>query len=591
MLIRAKLSQDDDNQIELRFGYNKALVEKIKSLPSRQWNNDKKCWTIPLAGLNKLSKIHKQIDLHESILQRIEEKRAEIQMIKEIKDLEAVDITIHGLKLELRPFQTVGVYFLNTIQRGILAFDTGLGKSVTAISQIINLKQDGKVNPIRKVLIIVPASLKRSWYSEFKKFTALKPLIIGAEYNKDGDYKELKKKDREAQYENDVDDAEIIIINFELLVRDIKHLQEIPFVATIIDEAQRIKGVQGKTTNIIKKHFRTPYRYLLSASPMENGLEELWSLIDYVNPGLFGSYWQFRGDHMELGYFKEVIGYKDVKRFSEKANQVMFRLNKKDVLKDLPPLTKQVIYIPLSTKQRKEYDNLRKKVMAEAVEKLTKLGDRAATEGRGTVMNTVLALSRFVDFPGLIGDYLKEIESSKCKETIALLDSLMEQERKVIIFNRWTKSIAMLKAAIEEHNIEREKNKKPPIIVHQYHGDCKTTREDDKIAFQNSDHTHVMLMSTAGSVGLNLQEADCMIFYNITYNPLQNMQTLSRIYRMGQDSPVHIYYMATENTVEEKIYKINEKKQALFDEVVEQDDIGDVLDDYSVDEIMEILKK
>ena len=165
-------------------------------------------------------------------------------------------------------------------------------------AQILRLKEQGNLDPLKKMLIICPAALKRSWYDEFKKFTDLMPVFIGAT-TENNEYKELKRKGRLEQYDSkEMDEALVIVCNFELILRDIKLLEQIPFEGVAIDEAQRIKGVQSKTTNVVKEKFATHYRYLLTASPMENGLEELWSLADYISPSLFGNFWQFRGDHI-----------------------------------------------------------------------------------------------------------------------------------------------------------------------------------------------------------------------------------------------------------------------------------------------------
>jgi len=579
-MITARLKTDDPNLVELRFPYSPSLVELVKSLPSRKWDNNAKCWVIPLVGLNSLVKMRNlKVTMHQNILDRVDKRKKQLAEIQAVKEKSDSAIVIPQLKLELKPFQKVGVEFLDVVQRGILAFDTGLGKSVTAIAQILRMIDAGIVTSQKKVLILSLASVKRSWHDEFEKFTNEKPVFIGMDYTTK---KELKKADRLAFYNSkEFNEAKIVCINFELMLRDIAILKEIPFVAVFIDEAQKIKGIQSKTTNTIKEYLSTPYRYLLTASPMENGLEELWSLIDYVEPSIFGNYWQFRDEFLEIGYFKEITGYKNIDKFKQKLGQVMYRKNKKEVLKDLPPITEDYIYVPMTKEQREGYDALRKKGFAEMKEKLAKLGDRAAQEGKGSVMTSILALNRYCDFPKLT-DPNSEHGSCKADECVRILKDLYEQKRKVIIFNKWTKSIAMLKEKIQKEI--------PQLTVHEYHGDCKATREDAKAAFLGSDHNSILIMSTAGSVGLNLQKADVMINYNRLYNPLAQYQAISRIYRMGQLNPVNIINITVENSVEDKILEILKTKKELFDNVVEDQEFFDELENLSSDELKSLLE-
>jgi SNF2 family DNA or RNA helicase len=175
-----------------------------------------------------------------------------------------------------------------------------------------------------------------------------------------------------------------------------------------------------------------------------------------------------------------------------------------------------------------------------------------------------------------------DIESCKADECIRVLKDLYEQKRKVIIFNKWTKSIEMLKAKIQKEL--------PQITVYEYHGDCKATREDAKINFLASDHNSILIMSTAGSVGLNLQKADVMINYNRLYNPLAQYQAISRIYRMGQLNPVNIINITVENSVEDKILEILKTKKELFDDVVEDHEFFDELENLDVKELSSLLE-
>jgi len=443
----------------------------------------------------------------------------------------------NNLQAELRPYQQQGLNWLQFLREykfsGILADDMGLGKTIQTLAHLLLEKQAGRMR--LPSLIIAPTSLMSNWRREAERFTPdLKVLILQGTERKQLFYK--------------IRDYDLILTTYPLLPRDEETLLEHEYHYLILDEAQTVKNPLSKAAQLVRR-IKSEHRLCLTGTPMENHLGELWAQFDFLMPGFLSDSATFK-----KRYRTPIEAHGDSEqrtRLSHRIAPFMLRRTKQDVATELPPKTEIIRSVPLYDKQAALYESIRL-----TMEK--KVRDAIAQKGLSrshiTILDALLKLRQTCCDPRTLS--LKEAQkvqqSAKLDLLMEILPEQLEEGRRILVFSQFTRMIALIEIELNARKIGYAK------LTGQ------TRNRDEAIERFKSGEANVFLISLkAGGVGLNLTEADTVIIYDPWWNPAAESQAADRAHRIGQDKPVFVYKLITENTVEEKIIAMQDKKRAL----------------------------
>jgi superfamily II DNA or RNA helicase len=458
------------------------------------------------------------------------------QKLKNFTGIEDVSLPTN-LQAELRPYQQQGLNWLQFLREykfsGILADDMGLGKTIQTLAHLLLEKQAGRMS--LPSLIIAPTSLMSNWRRETERFTPdLKILILQGNERRQLFYK--------------IRDYDLILTTYPLLSRDEETLLEYDYHYLILDEAQTVKNPLSKAAQLVRR-IKANHRLCLTGTPMENHLGELWAQFDFLMPGFLGDIATFKKLYRTP---IEVHGDSEQRaRLSRRVAPFMLRRTKHEVATELPSKTEIIRSVPLYDKQAALYESIRL-----TMEK--KVRDAIAQKGLSrshiTILDALLKLRQTCCDPRTLS--LKEAqkvqESAKLDLLMELLPEQLEEGRRILVFSQFTRMIALIENELTAKNIGYAK------LTGQ------TRNRDTAIELFKSGQVNVFLISLkAGGVGLNLTEADTVIIYDPWWNPAAESQAADRAHRIGQDKPVFVYKLITENTVEEKIIAMQDKKRAL----------------------------
>ena len=470
----------------------------------------------------------------------------------------------------LRNYQKVGFKWLKELDRyhfgGILADDMGLGKTIQLLAVIMSYIEDKKIqntNP-KASLVVSPSSLALNWESEAKKFApSLKTLVISG-----------TSFDRKKQIQS-IDKYDLIITSYDLLKRDIEHYTEAnyKFKYIIADEAQYLKN--SSTQNAIAiKQLQAETRYALTGTPMENSLTELWSIFDFIMPGYLFSYRKFKNS-----YEAPIVREKDekvMKKLKMLIEPFVLRRTKKEVLTELPDKTVTV----LSSDMQEEQRNIYMSYLAEAKEEIQEsIALNGLERSHMRILAVLTRLRQICCHPSIfIENY--EGGSSKLEQCIELIKNGVESGHKILIFSGYTSVFPIIEEELEENKIN----------FFKLTGATKVNERVDLVnEFNNNDEIKVFLISLkAGGTGLNLTGADMVIHYDPWWNASAENQATDRAYRIGQKNNVQVYKLITKDSIEEKIYQLQQRKSALIDNMLNIN--TSFVNKLSKDEIMELFE-
>jgi len=469
-----------------------------------------------------------------------------------------------SVQAELRKYQIDGVHWLQKLRHmhlgGILADDMGLGKTLQAIVALCQHHENCKEKP---TLIVCPTSLVYNWQAEIHKFAPhLRVLVVDSN-------PQQRKRLLSTVAEHDV-----VISSYNLLQKDIELYKEKQFYYVILDEAQHIKNRGTRNAKSVKM-IRGLHRLILTGTPIENSLDELWSLFDFLMPGLLSSYDRFVEKFIRKNKSQE--RKEDVLAIlKRKVSPFILRRMKEDVLDDLPPVSEIEYHCHLSGAQKELYHSY----AASAKEELTRLVKK---EGFDRVQIHVLAtltrLKQICCHPAIFAkEQAEEGDSAKYDMLLELLTSLVESKHKTVIFSQYTKMLAIMQEDLKRLHIPFSyldgSSKNRLEIVNQFN-------EDDQIP--------VFLVSLkAGGAGLNLVGADTVIHYDMWWNPAVENQATDRVHRLGQKRSVSSYKLITLNTIEEKIVNLQKRKRGLVKKIISSDD--EAIAKLSWEEVLELLQ-
>ncbi len=422
------------------------------------------------------------------------------------------------LRVPLLPHQVDGIAFAAGAGRAILADDMGLGKTIQGIGVAELLAREAGV---AKVLVVCPASLKAQWRSEVLRFSDRDcQLVVGA------------SGERAEQYDND---CFFTVCNYEQVLRDIGAIERVRWDLIVLDEGQRIKNWEAKTSRVVKS-LRSPFALVLTGTPLENRLDDLYSIVEFIDDRRLGPAFRFFNRHRVEDERGKVLGYKNLDQVRERLRPVMLRRTRREVLDDLPPRTTEILRIPPTEEQLALHDS-QKRVISSIVRK------QYISEMDLLRLQKALLLSRMAANSTFLVDKQEPGCSSKLEELEQLLEQLVaEEDRKIVLFSEWTTMLSLIETLLDRWR----------LTYVRLDGSVPQRRRQGLVnRFREDADCKLFLATNAGSTGLNLQAANTVINVDLPWNPAVLEQRIARAHRMGQERPVHVYLLVTENTIEE----------------------------------------
>ena len=471
-----------------------------------------------------------------------------------------------GLQAVLRPYQADGVRWLRFLERGalggILADEMGLGKTIQALAWILQARLHPAAQG-KPSLVVCPTSLVENWAEEAARFAPqLRILVLSGS----------------ARHENrqEIAKADLLITSYALLRRDIDNYVELPLAIAILDEAQHIKN-RSTQNALAAKSLQAMHRLVLTGTPMENSVADLWSIMDYLMRGYLGNYKTFR-----LRYEAPIAqggeeGEAAQIRLKRKLSPFLLRRLKKEVARELPPkITRQAV-CTLSPEQAAVYHVLLDSARQRIAEGVAARGFNAM---RMETLRTLLRLRQtcchldLLRQPGLD----KGLPSGKMELFFELLDQALDANHRVLVFSQFVSMLSILKKELDQRGLR-----------YCYLDGATQNRMGVVREFNTQSDIPLFLISLkAGGVGLNLTGADMVIHYDPWWNPAVEDQATDRAHRIGQQRTVYAVKLITQNTVEEKVLAMQRRKQAIIDATVQAE--TDAAHRLSWDDVREILE-
>ena len=451
------------------------------------------------------------------------------------------------LTVSLYPYQKEGIRFAFERGRSIIADEMGLGKTIQAIGTAELLRREGLAE---QIMIVCPTSLKYQWQREIERFTKDTdrspdhPLTLVIEGNP------LKRKE---QYASDIPYK---IVSYNCMTNDVKMWGSLQTEVLIMDEVQRLKNWKTQISMAARK-VRSDYAVILSGTPLENKLEELYSVMEFADNYCLGPYWQFRADCIVTDDGGKVIGYKNLNKVGETARERLIRRTKKQVALQMPKRTDQNLFVPMTTEQRGMHEEYKEQV-AKLVYKWRRTHFLSETDRKKLLQ--FLSMMRMVCDSTYILDQ-KSRYDTKVTETMSILQSVFDNgDEKVVIFSQWERMTRLIAYELDKMGIGYE----------YLHGGVPSAKRRDLIInFTDDPDSRVFLSTDAGSTGLNLQAGSIMINLDLPWNPAVLEQRIARIYRLGQERNVQVINLVARDTIEEGMLGKLRFKTAMFEGVLD----------------------
>ncbi|MGM0578447.1 MAG: DEAD/DEAH box helicase [Myxococcota bacterium] len=452
-----------------------------------------------------------------------------------------------GLEAELRHYQKHGYDWLCFLRdsgfHGILADDMGLGKTVQALAFIQAEKEADRLE--HPVLVVAPTSVTANWVEEAARFTPELESIRLVGPNRDKLYRKVK-------------DADLVVTSFALLRLDINRLQRRSWHTVILDEAQHIKNPHSQTALSAKK-LTARHRLALTGTPLENTLLELWSIFDFLMPGFLDDEKNFRDRYVRSGAEKP----EDIEGLRIKVAPFMLRRVKDEVATELPPKTEQIYRVPLAPKQRELYEEVRALTRKRVMSAIQNKGLSGSTI---TILDALLKLRQVACHPNLAKlDIAEGVDESAKHEILhELIEEAVAEDHRALIFSQFTSHLKIVREWLDAEGID------------YFYLDGRTRNRQKLVdRFNSPKGPPLFLISLkAGGTGLNLTAADYVIHLDPWWNPAVEDQATDRAHRIGQTRPVVVYKLVAEDTVEEKIIKLQDSKRELFEAVVAKETLA-----------------
>jgi len=493
--------------------------------------------------MSKAAAIKHDLRCYEDAIDFIAQARDQIHLKKRIEqafpDGTNSDAFRKLLKVQLYPYQRQGALFAAKAGRSLIADDMGLGKTIQAIAAVEIL---AKTVGFEQVLIISPTSLKHQWKQEIEKFSSRSVEVV-----------EGSPAKRAVIYSSD---SFYKVTNYDVINRDLELIRKWLPEMIILDEAQRIKNWKTRRAQTVKK-LDSKYAIVLTGTPLENRLEELHSIVEFVDRFHLGPLFRFLSEHQHVDKDGRVTGYRNLSKIAKSLESILVRRTKNEVLKELPERLDKNYFVPMTAEQMKYHEENRETV-ARIVAKWRRFGFLSETDQRILMIalqnmrmscNSTYLLDRKTDF------------GIKADELITVLDEIFEQpDVKVVIFSQWIGTHEIL--------LDRLKSSRHNYVL--FHGSITGPKRRVLIEqFKSDPNCRVFLSTDAGGVGLNLQNASAVINMDLPWNPAVLEQRIGRVHRLGQHRLVRVVNFVAQGTIEHSMLSLLSFKQSLFSGVLD----------------------
>jgi superfamily II DNA or RNA helicase len=484
-----------------------------------------------LARLEQLGQdFHVYPDAEEHIQERLVRERLQSRMAEIRRDPARHELRQSLLKVPLLPYQLDGVAFAAAAGRAVLADDMGLGKTIQGVGLAELLAREVG---IRKVLVVCPATVKSQWKNEIHRFC-----------DKDAQLITGPNAQRHRQYARD---CFFTICNYEQVLRDILAIEQVKWDLIVLDEGQRIKNWESKTARVVKG-LRSPFALVLSGTPLENRLEDLYSVVQFIDQRRLGPGFRFFNQHRIVDEKGKVLGYKNLEHLRENLRPILLRRTRDSVKLELPPRTTEIVRIT-PTDEQIAMHHAHMQVVAATVRK------KFLTEMDLLRLRMALLMCRMSADSTFLVNKEPPGHSSKLQRLAELFDECFDEAgRKVVLFSEWTTMLDLIEPLLTKRKLDYVRldgsvpQKKRQELVHE---------------FQTNPDCKLFITTNAGSVGLNLQAANTVINVDLPWNPAVLEQRIGRAHRMGQTQPVQVYVLVTEGTLEENLLQTLSAKKDL----------------------------
>jgi SNF2 family DNA or RNA helicase len=444
-------------------------------------------------------------------------------------------VTPAGFHGELRRYQREGLQWLQTLEQcglgGILADDMGLGKTVQVIAHLLAEHEAGRLE--RPALIVAPTSLVFNWLDEIARFA---PSLCCVNYSGP------KRSGLLARFAQ----AQVIVTSYTLLAIDLDALRETDYSVLVMDEAQWIKNPLTQAARAVRR-LHASQRIVVTGTPLENHLGELWAHFDAVLPGFLGDYRSFN-----RGFRKPIERQADDARRGVLRRRIapfLLRRDKATVAPELPPKTETVLRIAMDEPQRRLYESLR---LAQSERVREALARYSHEQSRIVVLSALLRLRQACCDPRLLDGLADPPGSAKLDALLELIRSLRDDQRQILVFSQFTSMLDLISTALDDAELE--------------HATLTGDTGDRSIPvrrFQSGAVPILLASLKVGGVGLNLTAADAVIHYEPWWNPAAETQAIDRAHRIGRERPVFVYKLLCNDTIEEKIEAMQGRKGEL----------------------------
>jgi superfamily II DNA or RNA helicase len=517
-----------------------------------------------VVGLRDAVRIVHAVPLAAAVLK---ERRAGTQRRAAVEAaLRAGRLRFDMLAHPLFPYQKQGATHLVAGGRALLADDMGLGKTVQAIAACELLRARGEA---ARVLVVTCASLKHQWQREIERFTGERAVVVRG-----------GRPERRAALESD---APYKILNYELTWHELAQLRSLDADVLIFDEAQRAKNFRTKTAATLRA-IPSRFTFVLTGTPVENRLDDLYALLQLIDPALLGPLWKFNLAFAQQNDRGRIVGYRNLGELRQRISPVVLRRRKEDVLLELPALTEQTRYTALTPEQSELEVGYRQ--MAAMLIQIAERRPLTKAEQQGLLM-ALLKARQACNAVELCDPKSRVKASPKLDELEALLGEILTQaSAKILVFSEW----------VEMLNLCAKRLDRLRIGYAMLHGGVPTDRRPALLdRFREEADLRVLLSTEAGGVGLNLQVASYVIHLDLPWNPARLDQRTSRAHRMGQTRGVTVTYLCAEGGIERGIEGTLSSKRAVRSAALDSDSTADALETPSFNvmlrQVREILER
>ncbi|MGA1870528.1 MAG: SNF2-related protein [bacterium] len=541
---------DPLSNYQITWYYPHKLSENIESLINKYFQNDSVLpddRIIDFLGFIKEAEEYKQIYIRTEVLEKIENAYNK-RMLEQIKDKSEIDFS--RIKATLFPYQKEGIKFAAFKEGAIIADEMGLGKTIQAIGIALIKK---KLYDFSRTLIICPASLKDQWKREIERFSDKKACIVSG-----------LPDERERLYEQAKE--YFLIINYETVLRDYNVINKYPPDFIILDEAQRIKNYTTITATSIKS-LNKKQSLVITGTPIENRLIDLYSIVDFIDPKFLSPLWEFSYQHCYFDHKQKnkITGYYNLQKLKERLSAILIRREKRDVIEQLPNISQIDIPVEMCVEQAEYHASYAKGISAILRKKFITPFDMQRLMMLLSKMRMVCDSTYLVDLETNFSPKLKELEHILFEKI-----DIKNSNRKIIIFSEWKRMNNIIGKMLRHHDIG----------FVELSGDVYVKNRPKLIKeFEDNDKCKVFISTEAGGVGLNLQIADTVINFELPWNPAKKNQRIGRIDRIGQTNKnLTIINLITKNSIEMKIASGLLLKQNLFEGVLSPNSNTEMVD-------------